>query len=124
MKQRPTSITVIAWFLIIVSAISLITTPFTMNNPVAKELMARSPIPLSIQYAMMFIGIGIGIVSGIAMLKGQNWARIFYAAWSVVSLIIALATSPAKTTLIPSILFLGIVFFFLFRPNASAYFAE
>jgi hypothetical protein len=55
------------------SGISLITSTVNLNNPMAKSLL---PIPL--QYVMLYVGLFITIVAGIAMLKGQNWARFLH----------------------------------------------
>jgi len=57
MKHRPTSITVISWILIIMGGISLITSTISLNNPMAKELMSRSIMPISIQYLMIYVGL-------------------------------------------------------------------
>ena len=123
MKNRPTSITVISWILIIMGGISLITSSISLNNPMAKELMSRSPMPISIQYLMMYVGLFIMIVCGIAMLKGQNWARLLYVIWSIIGFVVGIATSPFKAAMIPGIVIFLIAAFFLFRPKANAYFA-
>lgn len=123
MKKRPTSITVIAWILIVMSGISLITSTISLNNPMAKELMGRSLIPIPIQYAMMYVGLLITLISGIAMLKGQNWARLLYVIWSIIGFGIGIATSPMKAAMIPGLVVFLIVAFFLFRPKANGYFA-
>jgi hypothetical protein len=123
MKKRPTSITVIAWILIVMGGISLIASTISLNNPMAKELMNRSPIPIPIQYAMMYVGLLITLISGIAMLKGQNWARFLYVIWSIIGFVIGIATSPMKVAMIPGFVLFLIVAFFLFRPKANEYFA-
>lgn len=123
MKKRPTSITVIAWILIVMSGISLITSTISLNNPMAKELMSRSLIPIPIQYAMMYVGLLITLISGIAMLKGQNWARLLYVIWSIIGFGIGIATSPMKIAMIPGFVVFLIIAFFLFRPKANEYFA-
>ncbi len=124
MKERPASVTVIAWFLIATAGISMITSTFAINinNPVIRELMKQSPIPVSIQYAMMYAGLLISIVSGIAMLKGQNWARLLYVTWSIIGFMTGMATSPAKIAMIPGFVIFAVIAFLLFRPNANKYF--
>jgi cytochrome b subunit of formate dehydrogenase len=57
MKIRPTSVTVICWILIVLGGVSLITSTLMWNNPMTKELMARGPLPVPVQYAMMYVGI-------------------------------------------------------------------
>jgi hypothetical protein len=122
MPKRPTSIAVIAWILIVVAGISLITTTFTLNNPTVKELMSRSVIPVQLQFAMMYSGLLVQVVSGIALLKGKNWARLLYTIWTAVALAIGLATSPMKTAMVPGVVLFVVIVVFLFLPKANAYF--
>lgn len=124
MEKRPTSISIIAWLLIVSGGISLIASSASLNNPMVKELMAKSPIPISAQFAMMFIGLVVSLASGIGMLKKQNWARFLYVIWGAIGLLIGLFTSPIKTALIPGVLFFAIIVFFLFRPVAKQYFSK
>ena len=79
-------------------------------------------MPIPLQYTINFIGLSIMIISGIAMLKGFNWARLLYVTWSILGIIIAFFTSPMKAILLPGLVFLAIVIFFLFRPIANEYF--
>ena len=123
MKPRPTSITVISWILIVTGSITLITTAATLNNPVVKELMGRNPIPISIQYAMLYGGLLVTIISGFAMLRGHNWGRLLYVIWSAVGSVIGLATTPMKMAILPGLVFYVVIVFFLFRPKANQFFA-
>ena len=122
MQTRPTSITVICWILIVMGGILLFTSLLSLNNPEAKEIMGRNPIPVSIQFMMLYVGTIVMIGCGIAMLKGQNWARMLYISWSIFGLIIGIVTAPMKSSLIPGIVIFMIAAFFLFRPNATAFF--
>jgi hypothetical protein len=123
MKPRPTSITVIAWILIVTAAISLVTSTVSLNNPLVEELMAKSQIPVPAQYVMLYLGLMVQLASCIGMLKGQNWGRWLYVIWGAIGAMIGLATSPMKVMMIPGILFFLVVVFFLFRPVANRYFA-
>lgn len=122
MKERPTSITVIAWILIVMAGLSLITSAFYMNNPRARELMGRSPIPIPVQYLMTYVGLLVTLICGIAMLKGQNWARILYVIWYIIGFVVGIATSPMKVAMIPGSVVFVVIAFFLFRPIANEYF--
>jgi len=128
MRTRPTSITVIAWILILLGGISLVTTILTtdmvMNNPAARELISKSPIPVPIQYAMTYVGLLITLVSGIAILKGQNWGRWLYVVGTAVGFLIGIMTSPVKEAMIPGFVVFVVATFFLFRPNANKYFSD
>jgi len=120
--KRPTSVTVIAWFLIVTSLISLISSYVSMDNPLVRELMSKSLLPLSVQYIMMFAGLIVTVVTGAAMLKGLGWGRLVYFAWSALGLVVGLATSPMKMAMVPGAVLLAIFAFFLYRPKANAYF--
>lgn len=122
MKKRPTSISVIAWFLIVSGGISAITCTMALNNPMVKEIMSRSLLPLSVQYVMMFTGLVITVICGISILKGQNWSRYLYAIWSIIGYVIGLTTSPMKAALIPGVILFLVITFVLFRPKANVYF--
>jgi hypothetical protein len=122
MKTRPTSITVVSWILIVIGLVSLVASTASLDNPMTKELMSRSPIPIPLQYIMMYFGLLAQIASGFAMLKRKNWGRLLYPIWGAIGLVIGLITSPIKLMLIPGVVFFAVVVFFLFRPNANEYF--
>jgi hypothetical protein len=103
MKKRPTSVTVIAWILLVISALSLLGSTMAINNPMAQEMMAKSPIPIPLQYVVLYLGLSIEILCATFMLRAANWARLLYISWSGVELLILLLTSPAKQELIPGI---------------------
>ena len=124
MKKRPTSISVIAWVLIVIGGIGLISTTGTImiNSPMLRDIMSKSPIPIPIQYVISYFGILIGVISGVAMLKGKNWARLLYITWNLINFVIGITISPMKATMIPSLVLFLIVTFFLFRPKANEFF--
>lgn len=124
MNTRPTSITVISWILIVISLISLVAGTASLNDPMTIELMSRSPLPISLQHAMMYFGLLVQLVSGIAMLKCKNWGRLLYSIWGVIGLVIGLLTSPVKMMLIPGTIFFAVIVFLLFRPKANEYFKQ
>ena len=122
--KRPTLITVISWILIVISVLNLVTSTVNINNPMVHKLMAKSPLPIPVQFAMLYIGLAVTLICGVAMLGGHNWGRWLYVIWSVIGMIIGFATSPMKTMMVPGLLFFLIVAFFLFRPNATLYFTQ
>jgi hypothetical protein len=90
MKKRPTSVTVIAWILLVTSALSLLTSTMAINNPIAQELMAKSPNPVPLQYVMLYLGLAISILSAIFMMRAANWARLLYIGWSGIEFLVLL----------------------------------
>jgi hypothetical protein len=123
MNKRPTSVTVIAWLLIVLGGISILTTTAAINNPAVLEVMGRSPLPIGVQFAMTYAGLVIMIVCGVAMLKGRNWGRLLYVIWTGAGFVIGIFTSPVKGAMIPGLVVFIIACFFLFRPKANQYFA-
>jgi hypothetical protein len=122
MVKRPTSITVSAWYLIISSLLTLFSIS-AINNPVAQELMSKNMLPMSVQYFMLFASVASTLVAGVGILFRHHWARVLFVAWSAVGLAIGLATSPVKIMVIPSMLIVALIAYFLFRTQAAAYFS-
>lgn len=123
MTTRPTSVTVIAWILIVTGAISLISTTIMFNNAMVRDLMSQSPIPIPIQYALTYTGLLISIICGTAFLKGCNWARLLYVIWCAVNFVISFTTSPLKWAMVPGLVVYMIIVFLLFRPKVTDYFS-
>ena len=124
MKQRPKSISIIAWILIVIGAISLITTSAMINNPVTRDLMNNSPIPVPAQYIISYLGLFVTIISGIAMLNGKNWSRYLYIIWSLIGFTISITTFPIKTAIIPGFLVFLVAVYFLLRREANEFFTQ
>jgi hypothetical protein len=122
--DRPRSVTVIAWLLIALGGLSLITTTVMIGNPDARALMAKSPISIPVQYAITYVSLLIMLVSGVAMLQRRNWGRYLYAVGSGLGFVIGLLTSPVKEAMIPGLVIFIIAVFFLFRPKANKYFTS
>lgn len=127
MVKRPTSVSVVCWILIATGGILLIHSIWYLNNPTVKqitmELMSQSPIPIPLQYVMMYVGLLITAVSGIAMLGGRNWGRFLYVAWCILGFIIGFATSPMRMGMIPGLVLFIAEAVILFRPKANQYFS-
>ena len=124
MKKRPISITIIAWYLIVVSAFGMIFNIVSLSHPMVKKMMTKNPMPIPLQLLLIYIGLLITFVSGIGMLNKQNWARFLFVIWGATGFLIQLFISPMKLALLPSILIFIIIALFLFRPAANSYFSE
>ena len=120
------------WILIVFGCLALILGIFGLialkalsDTPQFKEAMAKTPVPPMgpITCIMMFAGPLVVIISGIAMLKGQNWGRLLYAIWTPVAVLIGLVTSGISGIILPVVIYLVVVFF-LFRPNVNQYFGS
>ncbi len=94
-----------------------------LNDPMVRDQMRLSTLPISIQYTMSYLGFVIKILSGIVILNGRNWGRLLYVAWHIISITVAVTSSPTKAAVIPGLMFFLVVTFFLFRREAEVYFS-
>ena len=120
MKVRPTSVTVIALFLSVTGVIALFVSGLLLYR--GHSLVPPGPLPAPLWHFMMFAGLLLTIVSGIGMLKGQNWARLLYVAWTGIDILAILAISPMSLGMIAKVGVFLLTVFFLFRPKANKYF--
>lgn len=124
MNKRPITVTVVCWLLMISAVFSAISSTISLNNPMVKDMMAQSAIPLSVQYLIMYVGLLVMFIGGFFMLKGKNWARLLYVIWGGLGLMIGALTSPVKTMMIPGATFFIVVVILLFLPNANVFFKQ
>ena len=124
MDKRPTSLTIIAWLLIIGAVFSVISTFTMQSNPMALKMMAGSPLPVWAHQAFAFLGAVVITACGYGVLKGLSWSRLLYIGWSGIALLFNLMTVPIISILAFGVLFLAVMAFFLFRPAANAWFAR
>jgi hypothetical protein len=112
MHKRPTSVTIIAWLLIVLGGLFLVDNWKYLKF---EETVLRYMLTLS---RMLF-----PLISGIGMLKRQNWARFFYLICWICSFVIYIARNPMTTGFTLGTVIFLITIFFLFRPKANDYFA-
>lgn len=124
MKRRPKSVSVIAWIIIVMNVLFLISGILTLNDPRAIEYLSKSVIPVPIQHVISYITTLIFLICGISMLKGKKWGRTVYAILYPVCIVFGAITSPSqKAYILPGILPYLIFIFFLFRPVSNEYFS-
>jgi hypothetical protein len=122
MRTRPTSITVIAWIIIVGALLSLFGVARFPTNPLAQRMIAESRLPMSAHIGFAVLVTVVTLVAGYGMLKGYAWSRWLYVGTGVVSLIFSVLTFPVVSILIISGLFLFVMAFFLFRRAADDWF--
>lgn len=120
--QRPTSMTVIGWVLILLGAFGALGTLMATSNPVAQQMFEQSPLPVPVHLAMGVVGSLISIVCGYGVLKGLGWSRLLYTAWILLTAAVTLAVMPFTSLMLVSWAIQAVIIFFLFRPEASAWF--
>ena len=116
MARRPFSITIISWIFIAFGGIALLATLLRPAGSSAAQRVAEHPIEF---WLIQVIRI-IAVLCGVFMLYGFNWARWLLVVWVGYHIVLSILHSPWEL-LVHSLLF-TIVLYFVFRPQASAYF--
>ncbi len=73
---------------------------------------------------MLVISGGIKLVAGINILRGANWARLLWAIWYVLDLLVSTSLSLDKNFSLTSFIIQFLVILFLFLPGANEYFTQ
>jgi hypothetical protein len=122
MQQRPVSLTIIAWFLIVSAVISAFSSLSMGSNPMAAKILAQSPLPMSAHIAFALVGALLTLVCGYGILKGYDWSRWLYIGWSVLGFVFSFLTVPIISVIVIGVFFFLVIAFFLFRPAANKWF--
>ena len=110
MKKRPLAISILSCVFLAAGAIGFVyhLTDFKAQQPFPYELVWISAVRLA------------AIVCGVFMLRGNNWARWLALAWIAFHVVVSFFLS-LQQVVVHSLLFL-LIAYFLFRPEAGAYF--
>ena len=120
--ERPTSITVIAWILIVLSALGLLVSVAMMNNPDVMDALAKSKLGAGTQQMLGIVSSVISIVCGYGMLQGKNWSRLLYVITGVIGAAINFYAMPMGGAQLLGLAIFVVIIFFLYRPAANAWF--
>lgn len=123
MYQRPLSVSVVAWIILILSVLGIIS--FISMRQHIIENMQLTNVPIHIYYIGVITRF-IDLICALFMLRGANWSRLLYLAWGIVIFIYSIVV--LQGVYLWQILF-AVVFFvifniFLFSRSANAYFGE
>jgi hypothetical protein len=110
MSKRPRSITVISWIFVAAGVVGLAYH--------ATEFKAQRPFDYDFLW-VCFLRL-LAILCGVFVLRGSNWARWGLVVWLGYHVILSVLHTPFEL-LVHSLLFVAVLYF-LFRPQASAYF--
>ena len=127
MSQRPESVTVIAWLLIIFGAFGLLAcvTAWSMRDwPMLQPMIAAYREPYPVIMAMDVVYIAIQLLCAVALLLRQGWGRHLYLVSALLMAGFAAWVAPWPLfVLVPSLFFPLMATMFLYRPAANQWFA-
>lgn len=121
--KRPTSVTVIAWIIIVAGGLSFVSIlAYTISE--VQWALEAADISVAIDILWRIVSGVIGVVSGIAILKGLNWGRLLYLCFVPISIVIGWILYGFRPTDILTVIIYIVVLVFLTSPAASAFFAS
>ena len=123
MSKRPLSLTIIGWWMLLAAVFTAYSVLTMGSNPIAARMIEQMHVSLLFQQILGGIGAIVSLVSAYGVFKGLPWSRVLYIGWSIIALGVGLVTSPVKSIVLLSVIFFGVVAFFLFRPAADRWFA-
>lgn len=113
--KRPLSITIISWIFIVFGGVTFLASLLSLTG-VAGQRTAEFPLELWLVPIIRLFA----VVSGVLMLRGLGWGRWLLVVWMAYHIVLSIFHSPFELV-VHSLLF-AVVLYFLFRPQASAYF--
>ena len=122
MQKRPLSLSIIGWLLVVTGLLGSIGVLTMSRNPTVQQIYQHSPLPMWAHVAFGTVGIVVTVAAGYGILKGVNWSRFLYVGWSLIGFVMSMITIPVTSFLILGLVFFVAIVFFLFRPEANAWF--
>lgn len=134
---RPTSVTIIGWYLILAGAGGLLSIPQSLKaqkDPGMRNVMEHMPIfkeefKKSLELpteGIIVAGLmtALHVPLGIYVLLGANWARFGYIALNVLGIATVVVLGQPLLFVIPSIFVSGLILIFFFRKPANDFFTR
>lgn len=124
MDERPLSVTIVAWFLIVTSVLSAIGFWIAYSDPTTRQVMADAAFSLSAQRSIAAFNLLFNVLCGIGLLRRHNLARLAYVVVGVIGVFVGLVTSPFKLAVLAGGGLLVVITYFLFCRPAAEWFAN
>lgn len=124
MDERPLSVTIVAWFLIVTSVLSAIGFLIAYSDPLTRQVMIDSNVSLVGQQLIAAFNLLFNVACGIGLLRRHNLARLVYIAVGVIGVFFGLLVSPFKLWVLAGAGLLAVIAYLLFRRPAGEWFAD
>lgn len=123
MGKRPVSLTIIAWFLIVVSVLGIAGIIWaSMSADMAAKMAEQSHVPLWFQQLWTVIGALVTLAVAYGILKGQPWSRVLYIVWGVIGIVVGFLIGTSMLGILFSFILLVVIGAFLFGDRANEWF--
>lgn len=127
MNERPTSVTVIAWLLIVfgvLGALGSLALMANTSNPLLLQVFGAVHLSLLETIVVGWIATLARLACGYGLLYRQNGARYLLVAYGAAALAYGGYTSGNPLTVIPGAVIFAVVVMFLFLPKVNAWFGK
>lgn len=122
-EKRPLSLTIIGWFLVVISLFGLYGVVTAGSNAIAMKMLQQMNVSLVLYQAWGVIGAIVNLICAYGILKGYPWSRVLYVVWGIIGLVVSFYISPMKSVIVLSLIFLVIIAAFLFTNKANDWFS-
>jgi hypothetical protein len=131
MTERPKAVTVIGWFWVVGGALGMVLAlPYALwGRELIREYSVDAVLAMSSAafFLWVFLSSLVCFLCGIGILKGRSWGRILALAYCIVATLIVVVLYLGHPlfwlNLIGDVVFTAIMGYFLYRPEASAFFS-
>jgi hypothetical protein len=132
--KRPWRVSLIAWFFILWSLLSLIPKVMLVVDPeiyrLARELnqinlhLKQPSVPGWFQLTHAFLGVPVMIVSGVGLLQGRMWALGMCLLWLVSGVVLTWAVTGVSMSFYLKLATTIVIALVLLRPKTFSYFSS
>ena len=122
--DRPTSVTIIAWLLIAMAVLNLLSMATGYWIPVARNLFAHSGNSETAHSVSGIVGMLATIVFAAFMLRGANWARWLYLVWVSAGVVALTFFASSWLYVLPGAIKTLVIGYFLTRRDAGLFFTR
>ncbi|MBM3324525.1 MAG: hypothetical protein FJY66_02525 [Calditrichaeota bacterium] len=90
-RKRPAVVTIVAWVIILLSCLSLLSsllTPLALMSPEGRQKFEETGQSVASILIWGIVAGAVGLVCGIAIFNGANWGRVLYLVFTPVSMVL------------------------------------
>lgn len=122
--KRPRSVTIIAWICVAEGLLVGAGLVYFWKDPEAVREFLEGSIPLAVSLGLSAANTAVGLVGGVGLLLGRNWARLLLVGGGLAAFVLALWIYPFDWGALLDLPILGLIAWFLFSEKADAYFGR